>query len=263
MVTTTKILQPELPGFDEVPVVEIKPRLPFDPYREEDGPKNFEEWKAWRLQTLKDELDAFCLDSELYDVLHKLNSRDFFSYMSCAGHSRIPGKTGYVEFLDDYVGEDCNEIIRLLESHGLKDIEFHNGEKSTVNFAAIGNQYTPLHDNRYMDFDFCYYVPLKDKCPTCGDTDLWLWGEAYTRFSTMEWLCKRCEPKPFDVPFTFKTPEIMAKLESLPKLKTWDVELFDTDKAVRIEAENHFDICYKLGLLDDGYGEKYHIQRVK
>lgn len=228
-----------------------------------------------RVNRIKEEMEADRLDPELYNILIDLNSKGYPTCSNCAGHTRGDGAQGSISFATCKMSKAeyhivAEGILYLLQSYGLKDIQLSkfkrnsNGPKIEATFAPVGNQYGLLYDTHWEDFDFSFHVPPRpDKCPTCGDSDLWLHGDPYDDEDTLEWMCKACQPLPFNSDRAFLTPEIAKRREELPALKLWEVEDQETSKAFPIRAKNEHNIYRRLGMSQDDVFLKFFIKRVK
>ncbi len=218
--------------------------------------RTYKEAVERRLNGLKEELESGCLDPELYDVLIELNSTGYFTWQSCAGHTRRDGSHGYIAFASPPYKKHSGEVESLLwvlAKHGLEGLRLriNDGHHTVATFAPIGNQYTPgdrlLVKDPYDCDEAGQIPPLPDKCPTCGGSDFWLNGEFYNDKDTMEWMCKQCQPKPFNAGMACMTPEIAKRRKELPKLKLWEVEDEGKKMPFRIRAENESSIYEQLG----------------
>lgn len=218
-----------------------------------------------RLEILKREQDLGCLDFGLYDVLVSLHKRGFITNYSCAGHCK--GKRGDIGFWKREIeGRNREDLITILMRHGLKDIDIETKGKDTtgVSFAAIeGSQYRGGMNDMWPpweDADYAGYIPPKpEKCETCGGIELWIQGEYYVTDSTIEWMCKKCQPLSFENnDRTFQTPEIMLKRATLPVLKLWKVEI-DGKFPFQLRAAIADDIYDELGIAwpSDEYDEVF------
>ncbi len=211
---------------------------------------------CFRIDGIKEQMELGCLDPELYDVLLALTRRGFYTCSSCAGHRK--GACGGISFCRQEIkGRDMEDLLWILQRYGLKDIELKTEGRYTtgVSFAAIeGSQYDRLIDNSdrgpedWDDVDYCHSIPPRpEKCPACGESVLWLQGEPYNIEDTMEWMCKQCQPKPFNAGMACMTPEIAKRRKELPKLKLWEVEDEGKKMPFRIRAENESSIYEQLG----------------
>lgn len=223
---------------------------------------------CFRIDGLKEQMGLGCLDPELYEVLLALTKRGFYTCSSCAGHCE--GARGGISFAmgQKIKGRNREDLLWILQKYGLKDIELETKGKYTtgVSFAAIpGSQYgNDLYDKHWEDFDFSFSVPPRpDKCPTCGSPDLWIQGEPYDDTDTLEWMCKACQPLPFNSDRALLSPEIAKRREALPTLKLWEVEDQKTGKAFLIRAKKEKNIYKRLGMSQDDVYFKFFIKRVK
>lgn len=212
------------------------------------------------IKRLEEEEAASCLDVGLYEILLDLTKRGYPTDSSCAGHRRGKGAgRGLISFVSSELtpGEKDN-LLWLLPRYGLKDVKVALTGNAT--FAPMGSQYNRLFDTRPQDFDICFDVPLKRpaECPTCGGSDFWLHGEFYDDEETLNWLCKTCQPLPFNQPTDCQTPAIMKRLKELPALKVWDISEFIPNNngkkgkgewkvTKRVEAKTRQAVFGKLG----------------
>ena len=218
--------------------------------------KTYEEAVKRRLDLVKEALASGCLDPELYDVLVELNSAGFFTWQSCAGHTRGNGSHGSITFASPAYKKHSGEvesILWVLSKHGLEGIRLTPGKNNTTaTFAPIGSQYTP-HDRLLFkdpfDRDEAGQIPpIPDKCPSCDGADFWLNGEFYEVEDTMEWMCKKCQPKPFKKGSYYQTYKIRKRRKELPKLKLWEVEDQETGKTFLVRAKNEKNVYKRLGM---------------
>lgn len=236
--------------------------------------ETYEEAVKARVDRVKEEMETGRLDPELYDILIDLNKKGYFTASSCAGHSRGDGARGSIAFAtrEMYKAEyhiKAEGILYLLQSYSLNDIQLSKfrrrsgGPGTVATFEPIGSQYgNGLYDTDWQDSDYCFDVPPRpDKCPNCGSSDLWIHGELYDIEDTLEWMCKHCQPLPFNSDRACLTPEISKRREELPKLKLWEVEDQGTGKTFQVRAKNQHNIYKRLGVSP--YDCEVFIRRVK
>lgn len=228
------------------------------------------------LYWLKENYKSGNLDPELYPVLVELNSAGFITHQSCAGHSRDNGECGCIEFRGEYKKHSAGieGIMWILAKHGLEGIRFYPGLGAEATFGAIGSQYGPGDLMTAIDpsegDEAGQIPPIPDKCPTCGKADFWLHGGVYEFDQTLEWMCKNCQPKPFNQNSQYITPAIRKRRLELPKVKLWEIErigndeLHGTNKPYRMRAENENALFKKMGFdpYDDG-DNFYDIKRIE
>lgn len=107
-----------------------------------------EQYTAWRISLIDENVRLKCLDMELYDILIALNKKGCYTFGSCAGH-RLKGR-GFIEFAScDMSRKDYHSFVEgiyyLLQELGLRDIQLtrfnkQNGDcpKIEATFAPIG-----------------------------------------------------------------------------------------------------------------------------
>lgn len=230
--------------------------------------ETYEEAVKASADQVKEAMEADCLDPELYDILIDLNTGGYFTFDSCAGHNRGDGARGNIWFAGPALRKRSGEVeslLWLLAKHGLEDVRLEVKSGHTVaTFAAIGSQYWSLRDNHPEDFDFADDVPPRpEKCETCGESDFWLQGDPYDYTDTLEWMCKHCQPKPFNSDAACLTSEIVKRREELPKLKLWEVEDQEIRKTFQMRAKNQYNIYKRLGVSPYDNDCEVFIRRVK